>query len=251
MIANKNAVIKESFVFSWYIKLKVLIALLKVVKDPTQTESVLKIGNTKKLASGKSMEEALARVKDSPQAKKLMVDRWAPKAYKVAELATLPKDSFGYAYWQYMNENKLDPHFYGKVEGDDEISFMRRRVRQTHDFFHVLTGFNTTPLGEAGVIAFTYAQYRGGFGLVILAMLMLHFGFFKPHQGAACIENIVKGWKLGNQSQFLFGVKFEELFKQSLDSLRKELNIIIYDKITKVETDSNSRGVGHEASLSH
>ncbi len=155
----------------------------------------------------------------------MMEQNWQPPIIDLKSLEKLSSDSFGKAYLDYMRANNLSPDFYGEVAGEKEVAYLRLRVRQIHDYFHVLTGFDTTPLGEAGVIAFTYAQNRGGFGLVILAMLLLHFSFFKPHMGPQAIENILRGWKMGTESMYLNGVKLEEHLSENLDELRDRLLI--------------------------
>jgi ubiquinone biosynthesis protein COQ4 len=57
-------------------------------------------------------------------------------------LRSLPSDSFGKAWANHLDESNLSPFLVGV------------RLKQIHDGVHVLTGYDTTPLGEAQVQLF-------------------------------------------------------------------------------------------------
>ena len=84
-----------------------------------------------------------------------------------AALRRLPVGSVAHAYCDFMEAEGLTaaglvaeqqkfqsgrPHF------DDQLERYGERLRDTHDLFHVLTGYGRDALGEQCVLAFSYSQ---------------------------------------------------------------------------------------------
>src|SRR3546814_15517412 len=46
----------------------------------------------------------------------------------------------------------------GKPSHDDMLELYGNRLRDTHDLFHILTGYGRDALGEQCVLAFSYSQ---------------------------------------------------------------------------------------------
>src|SRR3546814_8645278 len=47
---------------------------------------------------------------------------------------------------------------HGKPRHDDKMELYGDRLRDTHDLFHILTGYGRDALGEQCVLAFSYSQ---------------------------------------------------------------------------------------------
>ncbi len=92
----------------------------------------------------------------------------------------LPEKTVGRAYVNFMEREGLSAQ--GLVDEnvkfrnaerdhfDDQLEWYLNRIRDTHDLFHVLTGYGRDALGEAGVLAFTYGQMRGN-GLLFVSFM--------------------------------------------------------------------------------
>ncbi|MFN6568411.1 Coq4 family protein [Dendronalium sp. ChiSLP03b] len=66
----------------------------------------------------------------------------SPKSWIVEKLRSLPTGTFGRNWADFLDEYNLKPFTTGA------------RRKQLHDGVHVLTGYNTDPIGEAEVQAF-------------------------------------------------------------------------------------------------
>ena len=54
-----------------------------------------------------------------------------------------------------------------QIDAQHPVVWYSRRIRDVHDIWHVLTGYETDALGEACVVAFSYAQTRNlGFAFI-------------------------------------------------------------------------------------
>jgi len=99
-----------------------------------------------------------------------------------------------------------------------------RRVRDTHDIWHVLTGYKADEsLGEAALVAFSYAQV-GGLGWAFIG-------------GAAALKSlrvtgntlfakaVWEGYKRGKKAQWLSAEDYETLLHEPIDQARARLGL--------------------------
>src|SRR3546814_5023782 len=56
----------------------------------------------------------------------------------------------------------------GRPQYDDQVQWFSNRLRDTHDLFHILTGYGRDALGEQCVLGFTYGQ-TGNYGNAFIA----------------------------------------------------------------------------------
>jgi ubiquinone biosynthesis protein COQ4 len=99
-----------------------------------------------------------------------------------------------------------------------------RRVRDTHDIWHVLTGYKADEsMGEAALVAFSYAQV-GGLGWAFIG-------------GAAALKSIRvtgntlfaravwEGYRHGRKATWISGEDYQLLLHEPLEAARARLNI--------------------------
>ncbi|MEG3087853.1 Coq4 family protein [Sphingomonas sp. PB4P5] len=99
-----------------------------------------------------------------------------------------------------------------------------RRVRDTHDIWHVLTGYKADEsLGEAALVAFSYAQV-GGLGWAFIG-------------GAAALKSlrvtgntlfakaVWEGYRHGRQAKWISGEDYVKLLSEPLEAARARLGI--------------------------
>jgi ubiquinone biosynthesis protein Coq4 len=90
----------------------------------------------------------------------------------------------------------------------------------------MLTGFGTDEFGEVGLQGFYFAQFTNGQSALIGAGAMLksllrgRFGDLEKHVDAFC-----EGYVAGKRAESLLEVKWEELWGERLDDVRKRYRI--------------------------
>lgn len=96
-----------------------------------------------------------------------------------AALGDLPAGSVGAAYVDFMKREGLTAAGLveeskilrqGQHEYDDDLTWFGERQRDTHDMFHVLTGYGRDGLGEAALLAFTHSQHKG-LGIIFICRM--------------------------------------------------------------------------------
>ena len=76
------------------------------------------------------------------------------------KLAALPEGSFGFAYSQFLQNNKLSPfNFSSRIEDIFERFPVSTRYVRVHDMVHCLLDFDASIPGELGVYAFVGEQH--------------------------------------------------------------------------------------------
>jgi ubiquinone biosynthesis protein COQ4 len=98
-----------------------------------------------------------------------------------------------------------------------------RRIRDLHDVWHVLTGYDTDALGEACIVAFSYAQTRQlGFAVIALGAAQ------EMRRGNRSIPSrraVLEAYRTGRRARRLVGLDYEKLFALPLETARRELGI--------------------------
>lgn len=104
-----------------------------------------------------------------------------------------PQDSLGYCYAASLTEAGFDPEFYRAIAVRDDASYILLRLRQTHDIWHLITGFGTDVAGELGLKAFELAQTRRPMALVLLTFGLLKALLKTPDALATLLPTISPG----------------------------------------------------------
>lgn len=109
------------------------------------------------------------------------------------------------------------------VDAQHPVIWYSRRIRDVHDIWRVLTGYQTDALGEACVVAFSYAQ-TGNLGFAFIG-----WGAAREIQREAravpARRAVWQAYRHGRAARWLPGLDYEALFEQPLDAARARLNI--------------------------
>ena len=201
---------------------------VSLFRDPTKTESVYDIEDG--LRNTKATQLALEFIKADPSVAQLIAERYIPPHLEMDYLRTLPPDSLGYIYATYIQDSGFDPNFYRQVEVRDDISYVMLRMRQTHDIWHLVTGFETTVAGELGLKSFELAQTRRTMAFILLSGGLLSTLSKSPANLDGVLECIALGYRSGNKAKPLLAQKWEEQWSKSVSDWRKELGIEVTKK---------------------
>lgn len=149
-----------------------------------------------------------------------------------ATLRRTPKGSLAHAYCDFMEAEGLSAagltaeyQRAGRPQYPDLIEWYISRSRDTHDLFHVLTGYGRDALGEQCVLLFTHGQQPSQGHLLI------------GYAGAANIKKMAKGsaapifgavrqaHRTGKGAPRLISQPIRKLLERPLDEVRTALHI--------------------------
>jgi len=167
-----------------------------------------------------------------------LVDRLSDRA----SLRAMPEGSLGRAYLAFMERAGIDAA--GLVEAsargrlaaetEDDMTFLRQRLRDSHDLWHVVTGYDPDLVGEAGVLAFTCAQTRSP-GLAAFLLVVWARGL--PGAGKVMRDALARGRRAARFVE----VAWEGMLARPLDEVRRELGVGAPPEYVRVTTDDLRR----------
>ncbi|XP_064616343.1 ubiquinone biosynthesis protein COQ4 homolog, mitochondrial-like [Liolophura sinensis] len=141
-------------------------------------------------------------------------------------LGTLPDDTFGKAYWRFLDDHGFSPDARAPVRfvDDPELMYIMLRYRQCHDMFHTVTGMPPNMLGE--VVVKWIEAIQTGLPMCVMGALMGPVRFGPRWQRKYLQTYLPWAIKCGSSAKFLMAVYYEKHWEQNLEDLRRELDII-------------------------
>lgn len=200
--------------------------LVSILRDPNDTAQIFEI--TRALQATQSFQQMLTSVRATEAGERLMADRYLGPQVDVDALLALPEGSLGHAYARFLRDQGLDAVFYPQLDVTDEMTWLAMRLPQTHDIWHVITGFGTTPTEELGLQAFMLAQLRSPLAAALIGALLLK-SVLRPLDEAWTLEEamdrVTTGWRLGRAAGPLIAQRWELGWDRPVADWRRELGV--------------------------
>jgi ubiquinone biosynthesis protein COQ4 len=146
-------------------------------------------------------------------------------------LAAFPEGSVGAAYRAFREARGFTAEGLAmearkgaaEIDAPHPVVWYARRLRDVHDLWHVLTGYETDALGEACVVAFSYAQTRS------LGFAFIGWGAAREIQrevrSIPARRAVWQAYRLGRKAAWLPGLDYAALLSEPLPAARARLRI--------------------------
>jgi ubiquinone biosynthesis protein COQ4 len=169
-------------------------------------------------------EEVVETLKADPRTAAAMRERKPFGPIVVERLLQRPEGSLGRVFAEHCRTAGIDPNLV-HVPTTDDVGWMLNHMYQTHDIWHVLTGWGTDLPGEVGVAAFYSAQFGSPpfFGYNV-ALIFLNVVMRKADLGQI-FEAFSVGYQTGQRAEPLFGMDWDALWDVPIEELRTRFNI--------------------------
>jgi ubiquinone biosynthesis protein COQ4 len=206
-------------------------ALRRLLSDTNDTSQVFRIMRALNAGTAKAGYERLLRTQKGGR----IAFQQAELAERLSDpgfIAALPAGSVGAAYRAFMAETgysaaglaALSRSDQAVLEAEHPFAWYARRTRDIHDIWHILTGYRANdPLGEACLVAFSYAQ-TGGLGWAVIAV-GASLKALRMKGGMAAIRAIWQGYRAGRRAAWLPEEDYETLLAEPLTHARIRLNV--------------------------
>ncbi len=207
-------------VASW----KLLRAGLHLVKNPADgLNEVFEIADTLYDSQKPMVEAMVLDVRKHEQGRAAFETRPRVGDLSVPRLMTMPPGSVGRSLGELFTRYQLDPSELPVRAANDDAEWLSAHLYETHDLWHVITGFETDTAGELGLQAFYAAQLSGKLPSVLLAIGFLNTFLYAHDDRERRFEAIVRGWQLGRRMRPLVGYRWAEVLERPLGEIRAEL----------------------------
>lgn len=170
---------------------------------------------------------AVDELKKIPEVNALFAERWLPAPFHLDDLAKLPDGTLGNVYAREMKARGFDPYFYKKVPVVDDISYLKMLWRSTHDIYHVVTGFDTNPIGEIGLQAFVLAQTPIPISVMLVSFGMVMISIYQPTKFKDLMTEIARGYRLGSHTPGkLIAQRWDQFWDVPVSEIRANLGMV-------------------------
>lgn len=218
-------------------------ALRRLFADKEDTAQVFEI---MRALNGGSSAWGYQRLLETPEGGRLAYESVELEARLMddAWLDSFAPGTVGQVYRDFIRSENLSAEGLAKVsrtgaqpvEQRHPYAWFGRRTRDVHDIWHVLTGYHRDGLGEACLVAFSYAQTRGlGWAFIAVGAALRRRGAQYPYRKA-----IWQGYQSGRRAAWLLGEDYERLLAEPLEAARRRLNLTpptIYHSIPAAARD--------------
>jgi ubiquinone biosynthesis protein COQ4 len=217
---SSDAEIQQQIHFQMLSVLKSFTAML------TGDESLQSVGElTAALLETPAFDLAAKHLKSAPSASLLIKERYMAPAHDLDALLQYPPDSLGYIYATQMKAQNFDPDLYSHLKIDSDASYVEARLSQTHDLWHIVTGFDVSSIGEIGLQAFHLPQFPYPLATMLIANALISSTLLAPDELPKLVGAIARGLEMGRKAKSLFAQKWEEAWDKPLSQWRLQLNI--------------------------
>ncbi|HEY9609329.1 Coq4 family protein [Allocoleopsis sp.] len=146
-----------------------------------------------------------------------------PVSINIPELLELPEFTLGGAYARHIVNQGFDPEAF-MSSSDSPENWVEQRMALSHDVYHIITGFDGSPMGEFGLAGFCFVQFWDLLNAFVLSFLPLQIASnFK--QAPQLFGSLIKGFIMGMKSKPIFAYQFEANWNKPVSEVRQELGI--------------------------
>ena len=181
---------------------------------------------------GKTSLRQFARFRKTETGRAVLADRrrLLDRLADRDRLAALPPGTLGRAYYEFMATEHLSAQglvaasqFEETLPPGEDMTLFRERSREMHDLLHVVTGYGRDPLGEACLVAFSFAQ-TGLKGFALIALWAAQ-RIARRLPGQPVRRAVLEGYRRGRRAEWLYAADWEALLAEPVEAIRARYRV--------------------------
>lgn len=176
------------------------------------------------LVDSAAFQLAIASMKATPEVAAILSERYLAPVHDLEALLQYPQDSLGYVYADHMRQSGFEP-IKPPLAIDSDTRYVEYRWQQTHDIWHLITGFDTSDIGEIGLQAFYLAQFQLPLSSLLIANALIATTVLQPESLNPLLKAIAQGYHMGKVAKPLIAQKWETAWEKPLALWQAELNV--------------------------
>lgn len=200
--------------------LKAFVTLL--FDESGSLEPVNELSNS--LVDSAAFQLAVASMKGTPEVAAILSERYLPPSHDLEALLQCPQDSLGFVYASRMKQLGFQS-LEATIAIDSDTHYVEYRWQQTHDIWHIITGFDVSDIGEIGLQAFYLAQFQLPLSSLLIANALIAATVLQPESLNPLLEAIAQGYQMGKIAKPLIAQKWESAWEKPVAQWREELNV--------------------------
>ena len=205
---------------------RLMVAVVRLARDLKRLEQVFEINEHIVAMRTPADEQAtLADFASHPAGAAALRERPRLGPVDLERLRQLPAGTLGHAYVQFLDRNGITPESLPAIADASDMDYVLAHFYETHDLWHVLTGFEADPAGELGVQAFLLAQFRAFLPFFVISAVLVNTALYAYSDKARRLDAIARGWMLGRSATSIVGVDWGKYFEAPLADVQRQFGL--------------------------
>jgi ubiquinone biosynthesis protein Coq4 len=204
------------------------LALWRLIRHPENTDeaAIVEIGFMRSRLGRKYARwtDDIDTLASDPRTAPALRNKAAFGPIDLTPLAAMPEGTLGRSFAGHCRTRGIDPNLV-RIPLEREEDAIIAHLYETHDLWHVVTGWGNDEVGEVGLGGFYAAQTGGAFFAFMMVLLLLNTIFMAPDTLRPRLDAFAAGYAMGNTAEPMFGFDWANAWNQPLAQVRARLNI--------------------------
>ncbi len=201
-------------------------AVVRVLGDSDLTSEIHRV---EEITGRPAYRKLLAELKHDPDGRRILDERpeLSSRMVDYEALRRLPAPTLGSAYVRHLDGNGLSADYQAALTRhveDEEMAYLMRRFRQTHDVWHALLDIGVTGHEEVVIHAFTWGQMRLPVSAMVVTLGSIKHIVLERRWGALR-HSLREAYEVGRDAAPLIKVIWEDEWELPLAEVRARYNV--------------------------
>ena len=205
-----------------------LMAAWRVSRDLTNTNeaAIVEIGFSRSRLGRRfaGWGQVAAELSADPQTASALRGRHRLGPIDLRALELLSPGTLGWVFATHCSSREIDPNLVS-VPANNDAEFVMAHLFESHDLWHVVTGWGNDELGEVGLGGFYLAQLGLPLIALMLVLILINTITKRPTTLRARMDALVAGYQMGRSARPLFGLRWNEMWTKPITEIRQELKL--------------------------
>ena len=205
-----------------------LLAAWRVSRDLTNTHeaAIVEIGFSRSRLGRRfaRWEQVASELSTDAVIARSIANRHRIGPIDLTALAAMPTGTLGPVFGAHCQTKGLDPNLV-LLPADSDADFVMAHMFESHDIWHVVTGWGNDEVGEIGLGGFYLAQMKLPLVALMLALILINTIVRQPTTLGARMDALVAGYQMGKASPLLFGTRWDQMWNVPLVEVRQTFDI--------------------------
>lgn len=231
-MSDSHDALRDTYTYPNRVKnpFRVARAAWRVTKDLSRTDDAaivqIAFAQSRRFARFAQWDKVAQRLSRDPRIDQVLKLRPRLGWIDTAALEALPDGSLGKTFADHLTRKGMNPNLVEPLPAKGPESFVVAHFAETHDIWHVVTGYGNDELGEVSLVGFYCAQFgQAPHFALLLGILFLNTAFYKPGDFKKRMDALTIGWEAGKSAESLFGRDWLSQWGTPLRDIRESLGL--------------------------
>jgi ubiquinone biosynthesis protein COQ4 len=143
-------------------------------------------------------------------------------------LAALPDGTLGREFVRFLRTHGITPDSFRRPADyfEDEPAYVTQRLRQTHDLWHLVTGYPPDTCGELVLSAFIFAQVGAWSSFLVALLGPVRYGGEYQRGRSALVRDVYTAFRRGRAASRLTSFVWEDHWAEPLATVREQIGCV-------------------------